>query len=526
MVKQVLGILSYVGMALVFGAVAVRVARPEWDQYAVYAAWTGLALVLLYTLGQWRDIVDHFRRRQARYGAIASVTVVVALAILVLGNWLSYRQNKRWDLTANRQYSLSDQTVRLLEELDAPLKVMVFDRSTEFDAHRSRLEQYRYHSPNVSLEYIDADRRPVETREYDIQTYGTIVLEYMDRREQAASADEGELTNKLIRLLNPEDRKVYFLQGHGEKDPTSNDPGGYASVAAALRRDNYEVERLALLQQKEVPEDATGVIVAGPTSDLLPEEIDALRRYLERGGKLMVLVDPQVGAKATALPSLTALVRDWGIEVGDNVVVDVTGLSGDPSIAAALMYPSHPITERMDLATRYPLARSVEPVEAGVNGRVAQPVVQTSEGSWAETNLALSGGVQLDEGQGDRRGPITIASAVSAPVKTETPAPADDEKPAEGEEAPRPPETRLVVFGDSDFVANGFSGAPGNLDLFANAVNWMSQQENLIAIRPREAADRRISLTPGQMTGLFWLSIVLVPAAVLGAGVFTWWRRR
>src|SRR5687768_11166264 len=159
---RILAILSYVGMALVFGALAVRFLRPEWDQYAVYAAWTGLALVVLYTLGQWREIVGYFRSRNARYGAIASVSVLVVLGILIAVNYVSARQNKRWDLTENRQYSLSDQSVQLLQGLQAPVRFLVFDQEANFDRFRTRLTEYEYQSSNVDVEYIDPDRRPVQ----------------------------------------------------------------------------------------------------------------------------------------------------------------------------------------------------------------------------------------------------------------------------------------------------------------------------------------------------------------------------
>jgi len=149
--KRILSILSYVGMALVFAALATRILKPEWDQYAVYASWAGLAMVLLYTVGQWREIVAYFRRRNARYGAIASVSVLVVLGILIAVNYLSVKQNKRWDLTANRQYSLSEQTVKLLKGLEAPVKFVVFEQDTNMERFKPRLSEYQYQSPQVSV---------------------------------------------------------------------------------------------------------------------------------------------------------------------------------------------------------------------------------------------------------------------------------------------------------------------------------------------------------------------------------------
>jgi ABC-type uncharacterized transport system involved in gliding motility auxiliary subunit len=528
MLQKVLGIIGWVGTALVFAAVAVRFIRPEWDQYAVYAAWAGLACVVAYTLGQWRDILAFFQRRQARYGALATVSVLVALAIVVALNYLGSRQNRRWDLTANQQNSLSEQSVKVLQSLEGPAKFTVFERQTEMDRFRNRLGEYAYNSGQVSVEYIDPDTRPVVAKEYEVQAYGTVVVEYMGRRERVTSDAEQDITNALIKAVSGMERTVYFLQGHGEKDLARTERDGYSAVADALRRDNYKVEPLVLAQQKDVPADATVVVLAGPTSDLLEAEANVLLAYLARGGKLMVLVDPVVGESTTATPNLQALIREWGVELGNNVVVDVSGLTNEPSIAVAANYPPHALTERFSTLTLYPLARSVEPIAGGANGRVAQPLVETSARSWAESSLASltsDQGVELQPESGDKTGPVSIAAAVSAPVSGPTQAPAGDAATPADAAAPKP-ETRLAVFGDSDFASNAYGGVPGNVNLFANTVSWLAQQENLIAIRPKQADDRRVTMTARQQTGVFLASILVIPGLVFAAGIYTWWRRR
>lgn len=523
MIQRVLGIVGWIGTALVFGAVAIRFIRPEWDQYAVYAAWAGLAAVLLYTAGQWREMVDFFKRRQSRYGALATVSVLVALGIVVAVNYLSTRQNKRWDLTANKQNSLSEQTVKVLQSLESPLKFTVFDRQTDLDRFRARIDEYAYQSSNVTAEYIDPDTRPVEAKEYAIEQYGTVVVEYMGRRERALSDSEQDLTNAVIKVMSGMERNVYFVQGHGEKDPTRTERDGYSAVADTLKRDNYKVEALVLAQQRDVPADATAVIVAGPTSDLLPEELDALRRYLARAGKVMVMIDP-VLEQGRPMPNLEAFVREWGIIMGNNVVVDVSGATNEPSLAVAANYPAHPITDRFVTLTLYPLSRAVEVSTGGDGGRVAQPLVETGARSWAETNLATLStgtGVSMNADQGDKPGPVTLAAASSAPV-TDAAAPAA----APGDPDAPKPESRIVVFGDSDFASNAYGGVAGNPNLFANAVNWLAQQENLIAIRPKDTTDRRVAMTARQQQGILLISIFVVPALIFGAGIWTWWRRR
>ena len=520
--QQILSILGWIGTALVFAAVVIRFIRPEYEQYGTWAAWGGLALVVLYTLGQWREIIAYFRKRNARYGAVATTGVLVALAVVIAVNYLSARQNKRWDLTANQQNSLSEQTVKVLQGLTAPVKITVFDRQSEFDRFRSRLEEYRYHSDQLTVEYVDPDTRPVVAREYDIQAYGTVVIDYMGRRERVTTDTEQDLTNGLIKALSDQERKIYFLQGHGEKEPNDTERDGYSALSGMLRRDNYLVELLVLAQQKEVPADATVVVIAGPTTDVLPAEAEALRTYLGKAGKLMVLLDPGVGTQPAQLPNLDMLLTEWGITAGNNVVVDVSGATNEPSIAVAATYPTHPITDNFGTLTIYPLARTVEPIEGGTSGRTPQTIVQTSGGSWAESNLAsLTTGVQMEPASGDRPGPLSIGVAVSAGADSGADSGAS---PAAGD-APKP-ETRVVVFGDSDFGTNAYAGVPGNSNFFANAVNWLAQQENLIAIRPKEAGERRVTMTPRQQTAAFFTSILLLPAVVFGVGIYTWWRRR
>ena len=528
--SRILSVLSYVGMALVFGALAVRlfVRNPDYDRYAVWASWVGLALVVVYTLGQWREIVAYFRRRNARYGAIAGVSVLVVLGILVAVNYVSAKQNKRWDLTANRQYSLSEQTVKLLTEVNAPVKFVVFDREANMERFKPRLNEYQYLSKQVSVEYIDPDKKPVPAKEYEIQQYGTVVVEYMGRRERVTSDSEQDLTGALVKVLNPTEKRVYFLAGHGEKDPTNTDRLGYSSIIDALRQDNYQWEKLIIAEKNAIPDNATVLVLAGPKTDLLDGEAALIRQYLsERHGKLLVLLDPSDDfKKPTTFPNIEGILKEWGINATPSVVVDVSGLTKVATIPVATPpYPNQPITgDRFQLITMYPVARAIVPLMGAPADRMAQPFIQTTSRSWAETNLATldpPDNLAPDPDKGDITGPVSIAAAVAVPGKTD---PAAQKK--EGDDQQKPPETRVAVVGDSDFVANAYLGIEGNRDLFMNAVNWLAQQESLIAIRPKEAADRRLTMTANHMNAIAWMSIVVVPALVLGAGVWTWWRRR
>src|SRR6478609_6836473 len=290
MLKRVLGLLGWLGVVFVFAAVAIRFTRPEWQQWYNGLALAGLACTLLYILSQWREIARSFSGRQARLGSLAAGSVVVVLAILFAINYLSSRHNKRWDLTAAKQFSLSDQTKKVLQGLQKPVHIRVFDRSDGFARFRERLDEYQYQSKQVTVEYVDMERKPTLAGEAKITAPGTVVIDYAGRTERVTSDGEQELTNALIKAIQGKTHKVYFVQGHGERTPDGSDRTGYSTITAALKNDNFETDTIVLAQQKAVPEDASVLIVAGPRTDYFPAEIDMVKKYLARGGKILLLL--------------------------------------------------------------------------------------------------------------------------------------------------------------------------------------------------------------------------------------------
>ena len=529
MLKRILGLIGWLGVALVLAAVALRFLAPERQQLINYLAIGGLVATLLYLLSQWRDIVRSFSQRNVQYGSLALGSVLLVLGILVAVNWISTRQNKRWDLTANQQYSLSEQTRKVLGDLQQPVTVRVFHDDSGSARFRDVLGEYEYETKQFVVEYVDMVKQPTIAQRHQVAQPGTIMFEYGGRSEKVTSTDEQELTNALIKVISGRQPKVYFVHGHGERDTTGSDRDGYGAVAERLRGSNFLVERLALAQDPNVPADADIVIVAGPDSDYLPGEVDALRAYLRRGGHVLLLLAPPATPDAQPLTNLLAFAREWGVDVGTNVVVDVSGVgrafNAGPEVPIALSYPSHPITDRFDNMTAYSVARSVRPVEGGANGRNAQAFVETGPNSWAESDirtLMTTGQVARNPESGDITGPIALGAAVSAAAEAPA-APAAGQTPAP--DAPKP-EARLAVIGDSDFAANWLVGFQGNRDLFLNVSSWLALQENLIAIRPKAPDDRRLTMTEDQVSRVRLLSLFVIPGLLFAAGLRTWWRRR
>jgi ABC-type uncharacterized transport system involved in gliding motility auxiliary subunit len=532
-VKRILGLLGWLGVVLVLAAVVLRFQgyKAEWQHWSQPLALAGLVVTAIFALSQWRDIGRSFQGRNVRYGSIAAGSVVVFLAILVAINWISNREHKRWDLTANKQFSLSDQTRKIVTSLQKPLVMKAFYEGgapgpTNLQSMRDQLSEYQYASKQVTVDYIDAVKDPIQAKNNQVQSYGTVVLQYDGRTERTTQADEQSIANALKKVIEGQAKKIYFVQGHGEHDPADSDRRtGYSGIAEALKSDNFEVAPLPLAQQGKVPDDATVVVVAGPKTDFFAPEVDALRAYLKKGGKVLLMLDPPEKADAPPFTNLLALAKEWGIAVGNDIVVDASGvgrlINAGPEVPIAMpLEPAHPITKDFRLMTAFPLTRSVAPIEGGTNGHVAEKVLQTSPQSWAESDLKglfATSRPELNADKGDKAGPVSIAAAVSTP--------APDAPAAATPDAPKP-EARVVVVGDSDFASNAALGIQGNRDLTLNMANWLAQQENLIAVRPHDPQDRRIQLTEDQTQRIFWIALLIIPGLLLANGVRVWWKRR
>jgi len=530
-VKKLIGLLGWLGLALVVAALVLWIAKPDWESTRRGLALAGLIVTAIYTASQWRDIARSFGGRRAKYGSMAAGGVVVFLGLLIAVNYISNRQNKRWDLTAAKQFSLSDQTKKILTGLKQPVSVKVYyddsdpNVGNQKQGLQDRLDSYRYVTSQLNIDYVDAVKDPTGAKQDNVTTLPTTIFSSNGRSERTSGQTEQDFTNALKKLLTGTSKKVYFIQGHGEHNLDATDRTGYSGAAAELKNDNFETAKLALAQEGKIPDDTAVVVVAGPQTDYLAPEMDMLRAYLKKGGKLLLMLDPTPKVDAPPLTNLIALAKEWGVDVGNDYVLDQSGVGQmfrmGPEVPIAMIYPPHPITAGFSGAmTAYFLARSVTPITGGSNGHTAQAIAQTSAHSWAETNLQdllLKGKAVPEFDKGDKAGPITLVAAVSAPV-ADAPAGAAPDAPK--------PETRLVVAGDSDFASNYILPFQANRDFFSNVVNWLAQQEDLISIRPRDAEDRRIQLTAGQGTSIFYLALFVIPGLLFLNGIRVWWRRR
>lgn len=536
MADRILTVVGWLGTVLVALAVGRFAASdPRWDAYLVWAASAGVACLLIYAAVSRRT---RARRSTApvERSRLPMATLVSAVTVAVVLSILAENYSMRRDLTASHVYRLSPETRAALRMLDAPVRVLLFAQQAELPSYRDLLKEYSKASRLVTIEYVDVDAQPTLVGQYDVQEYGTAVIEYKGRVELITASSEQDFTNALIRLREGRTRKAYFTAGHAERDTASTERVGYSNIAAALQHENFLIEKINFTQQGEVPADATLVVVAGPRADFFRAEIDALRRYLETGGALLFMVDPfedlkryitesgialfmmdPSSASATGeLRNLTAFVREQGVELGNDVVVDTSKmgqfLGTDASVPVAANYPSHPITQGLTSLSAYPMARSVRPVPA--DGRTASSIIETSDQTWSERDIQqlAAGRLSMDPENGDRPGPVSLGVAVAAPSASP---PSDSASPSR--------QTRLVVVGDSDFVANYSANVPGNAEMFLSIIHWLAQ-ENVVAIPPRVPQERVLTMTASQRRNVFWLALLFLPGLALGTGAYMWGR--
>jgi ABC-type uncharacterized transport system involved in gliding motility auxiliary subunit len=449
--------------------------------------------------------------RQTKYAAYVTVYILVILAIISVANVLANRYNKSYDSTSNKQYSLSDQTAKIVKGLTQPATVTYYDKTSGFSAGKDLLERYKTLSPKIQLEYVDPDKNPQAARAAGISKYGTTIVQIGAKHEEAKNMTESDITGAFIRDLKSSTRTVCFVSGSGEHQIEDTDRNGFSHLKDALTKDDYVVKSISLIEKPEVPAECTTVVVAGPKNDYPQPEVDAIKKYVEGGGRAMFLLDPplKIGKATADNDALAGVLQSWGVTVDKDLVVDespVGQLMGlGPMVALVSNYDSHAIVNEMKgTATAFPVARTMTVQSSGKS--TVQKLFESSETSFATMKLDSPSINTKDPN--NKKGPLTLAAAGSYNTGKEN---------AEG---------RFVVVGTSNWASNSALSFNGNSDLALNAMNWLSSDEDMISIRPKADEDRKLTMTRAQFAWVRLSSQFLFPMALLIAGISVWWRRR
>ena len=447
--------------------------------------------------------------RQKQYSLYSTFYVVVIIAVLGVANYLANKNNKTFDTTSNKRYSLSDQTTKIVKGLSKEVQITYWDNQEGFGAAKDVLNQYTILSPKLKVEYVDAIKKPALARAAGITNLGTIVVESGPKREEAKGLTEEQITSALVRVLKGTERTVCFAQGGGEKELDKSARDGYTAIKEMVERDNYKVDRVNLLETSEIPAKCTLLVIPGPKFDYPAASVESLKKHVEGGGKVLFMLDPPFNVakmKVSENKLLVDVLGGWGVTLNKDLVVDLSRV-GQMMGGAVLAnkYESHAVVREMagrPVVMAFP--RSLE--GKSTDKTTVEKLFSSLASSFALTDLSKA---EIEPNpEKDKRGPFTMSVAGSYKTGQEN------------------KDGRFVVVGNSSFVDNGNIQLYGNSDLFLNMLAWLSADEDLISIRPKDPEDRRIQLDQGQMNTVIAISQFGLPLIAFGAGVWIWRKRR
>jgi ABC-type uncharacterized transport system involved in gliding motility auxiliary subunit len=503
-----------------------------WTPISVGLLGAGVIILLLWLTYCGMTAQGFWSRRSTQAGTNALIATLSLLVILGLLNFLAARSPLRIDLTENQRFTLAAETKELVRALDRPMKLWIFAPELS-SSDRKLLADYQRLNPKLSYELVDPQLKPNLTAQFQVKAPGEVYLEYGDKKQLVQVLNpldplsEAKLTNAIAKIQRNVELQVYFLQGHEEAGFKEGE-GGLTQAIDQLQSKGFKVSPLNLVEQSTIPDNAAAIIVAGAKRPFFPQEVAALQAYSDRGGSLMILVDPNTD------PQLTPLLKQWGVSLDPRVAIDASG-SGEilglgPATPVISRYGEHPITEPFGNGTSFfPLVRPVATTETPKV--TAYSLITSNERMWAESDLN-SPEIDFNPEQ-DLAPPFDLGVALTRQISSQratakpsppSPSPEDSPSPTSDQESPV---AKMVIFGNSGFITNGWFDKGLNGDLFLNSVQWLTTDgDRSLGIRPKEAKNRQIILGTVQTSLIAWGSLLVVPLLGLGLAAWTWWRRR
>ena len=515
LIFALLACIATVFLAITRGLISMQVfsglEAQDANRYLIVSAGLIILGLAAYAIMEPDRVRRFFTGRQARYGSNTLIMTIAFLGILIVGNVLAYQNPVPIaDLTEDKVNTLSPEMKNALSTLKEKVTATAFfSQGSNTESAEQLLNNIKANSNGkFDYQFINPDRDPQAALNAGITGDGKILLQIGNRKEIVAFASETEILKGLLRLLNPGKNVIYFLTGHGERDIEQPGEASMTRAKSTLESKNYTVKTLNLLAENQLPDDASLIVIAGPIQPVSDGEVKLLKEYLDKGGSLIVMEDPnaltEFGDASDPLSDMLA--QDWGITLNNDIVIDLN--SPQPTTAAAAYYDStHPVTVNMNnLVSFFPFTRSFT-LAASTEEATLTPLVQTTERSWGETDFKslTQGGSEVSRDPTEAQGPLTLAVA--------------------GENSTT--NGRVVVFGTSSFAVDQIFDAYGNGDMFVNSVDWAAEQEDLANITPKTPTERTFKI-PGQFQWIAILlsSVFIIPGLVVLAGVSAWLSRR
>jgi len=501
--KKYSNILIFTGVLLILYSLVNYSINQVWDWVSTLTLVVGILAGGVGGYYYFRFREKEFRLRSLIYGGNVVGSIVIFLAIASILAFISTRHNARVDLTEKGLFSLADQTRTVLNNLERQVTAYAFYKTSDQRGAQDLLDEYSYRSGSFRAEFIDPNEKPQLARQYQVSQYNTVVVESGIKRETITDLNESNLTNAIMKVTRDLDKTIYFTTGHGEIDIADEGSQGYKMYTDGIKKENYLVKTINVAEEKKIPEDCSVLVIASPKADFFEFELDSIGKYIDRGGKLMVLIDPQWR------PSLVEFLEKYKIQVGNNIVVDATGLGQlfgmGPEVPLVSNYEDHEIFKEFNTMTFYPVACSVQPLDEGDSKVTSKSLFKTNQSSWGETDYE-QGRVSYNQDV-DIQGPVSIAVVATKTISGNKKA-------------------QILVVGDSDFAKNAYIKNSGNFDLSLNMINWLAEEEDMITIRPKEIDDRRVNLTQKESKTIMYISVIALPLVIIITGTLVYFRRR
>ncbi len=528
--KQFAPYAGWIALACGFVGLLLYLIAPQLTLATYTLLGIALANGLFFLYLDRKEVKSSLKSRTTLYGTNSAIIIFAVLGILIFLNVQFLKHKHRIDLTETKFYTLAPQTQKVVSNLAREVKLTAFyqtDDGTRNEFQRL-MDGYKNFTEKIKLEFVDPDKNPAITKQYGVTTYGTVVFESGKQETKVTKATEENVTNALLKVTQDQQKVIYFLKGHGEKNIHDKEKNGYSKVKESLEKDNFQIKTLLLLKTGEVPKDADLLVISGPTKPIQKLELEAIDHYLNGGGSVLILADPQVDN------GWTAFLEKWGVEVQNDLIIDPMSklYGGDYAAPVVSQYSPHGITKDFSLPTIFPLLRSVKAITT--EGLESSEVLFSGPESWAETDIS-SGKARYNPNV-DLKGPVSVAVAITKNLNAQKAEPGTQSSNSIANQSSHPPnqnepvkaglKANLVVIGDSDFASNNYFSFSGNGDFFLNSASWLLQEENLISIRPRKRKNSPLALTATQGNLAFVVGTILIPMAVTLMGVSVWWRRR
>ena len=493
---------------------------PEMNKIYIPAFIVGGMIVLYAILVNWNFIISLLKGKAVKYSTNSIIYILIVLSILILLNFISFRNHKRIDVTESGTASLSPQTQQILEGLNEPVSICAFYRknNTLLGKFEKLLRLYRYHSDNIKFEIIDPRENPGLIREKGIKQEelgkkidGLSLIERGGRIIRVFNAKEQELTNAIVEASRQTNKVIYFIQGHGEKDIQAIGGRGLSLAVSVLKREYYDVRTLFITQSGRIPDDCTVLVVAGPTKNLFELELSAIKDFVTRGGRTLIMLDP--GSDS----GFSVILSEVGLKFNNDYIVDPRhNYLNDSLIPALFNYSDHKITRGWNRKyfTVFPVASSVEWFDAADSRLYNENLARTSQYSWAETDPEQ----RVFDAKNDKPGPLT--EAVIAFKKLE----ADEVGEGRSKEGATK-ELRVALVGDSDFITDNYLNVQTNENFFLNLINWLAYEESLVSLRGKAVTSQSFMLSKKEIRIILYTTLS-VPVLIIIAGIFIWLRRR